>query len=69
MKLQIENPLPLLALREPAVFPGQVVPLFVGREKSVRAIEEAQKQGKLIMLAAQKDARTSNPTQNDIFEI
>ena len=49
MKLQIENPLPLLALREPAVFPGQVVPLFVGREKSVRAIEEAQKQGKLII--------------------
>lgn len=69
MKLKIENPLPLLALREPAVFPLQVVPLFVGREKSVKAIEESQKQGKLIMLSAQKDARTSSPTADDIFEI
>jgi len=68
MKLPIENPVPLLALRELVVFPQQVVPLFVGREKSVRAIEESQREGKLIMLAAQKDARTSNPHQNDIFE-
>lgn len=60
---------PLLALRELVVFPQQVVPLFVGREKSVRAIEESQKENKLIMLAAQKDARTTNPGQKDIFEI
>lgn len=60
---------PLLALRELVVFPQQVVPLFVGREKSVRAIEESQKENKLIMLSAQKDARTSNPGQKDIFEI
>jgi ATP-dependent Lon protease len=69
MKGSLVNPIPLLALRELVVFPQQVVPLFVGREKSVRAIEEAQKEGKYIMLAAQKDARTSNPGQKDIYTI
>lgn len=69
MKSGIVNPVPLLALRELVVFPQQVVPLFVGREKSVRAIEESQKENKYIMLAAQKDARTSNPTEKDIYSI
>jgi len=69
MKSQLINPVPLLALRELVVFPQQVVPLFVGREKSVRAIEESQKENKYIMLAAQKDARTSNPQQKDIYTI
>jgi ATP-dependent Lon protease len=69
MKSGIINPVPLLALRELVVFPQQVVPLFVGREKSVRAIEESQKEGKYIMLAAQKDARTGNPGQKDIYTI
>jgi ATP-dependent Lon protease len=69
MKPTLVNPVPLLALRELVVFPTQVVPLFVGREKSVRAIEEAQKENKLIMLAAQKDARTTNPQQKDIYSI
>ena len=69
MKPVVDNPVPLLALRELVVFPQQVVPLFVGREKSVRAIEESQKQNKYIMLAAQKDARTSNPGEKDIFTV
>ncbi len=69
MKPSLINPVPLLALRELVVFPQQVVPLFVGREKSVRAIEESQKENKYIMLAAQKDARTSNPGQDDIYSI
>ncbi len=68
MKSEDKNSVPLLALRELVVFPQQVVPLFVGREKSVRAIEESQKENKLIMLAAQKDARTSNPGPKDIYE-
>ena len=63
------NPVPLLALRELVVFPQQVVPLFVGREKSVKAIEESQRENKYIMLAAQKDARTSNPGQKDIYTV
>ncbi len=64
-----DNKVPLLALRELVVFPQQVVPLFVGREKSVRALEESQKENKLIMLAAQKDAKTNNPSENDIYHI
>lgn len=68
-KPSLINPVPLLALRELVVFPQQVVPLFVGREKSVKAIEESQKENKYIMLAAQKDARTSNPGQKDIYTI
>ncbi|MBX7139334.1 MAG: endopeptidase La [Oligoflexia bacterium] len=69
MKPSLINPVPLLALRELVVFPQQVVPLFVGREKSVRAIEESQKENKYIMLAAQRDARTSNPNPDDIYSI
>lgn len=69
MKSPVNNPVPLLALRELVVFPQQVVPLFVGREKSVRAIEESQKENKYIMLAAQKDARTSNPGEKDIYQV
>src|SRR6188768_3271014 len=68
-KPTLVNPVPLLALRELVVFPQQVVPLFVGREKSVKAIEESQRENKYIMLAAQKDARTSNPGQKDIYPI
>lgn len=69
MKSSIINPVPLLALRELVVFPQQVVPLFVGREKSVKAIEESQRENKYILLAAQKDARTTNPGQKDIYTI
>jgi ATP-dependent Lon protease len=69
MKASFTNPVPLLALRELVVFPQQVVPLFVGREKSVRAIEESQKEGNYIMLVAQKDARTSNPSEKDIYSV
>ena len=63
------NPVPLLALRDIIIFPQMVVPLFVGREKSVRALEEAERQKKPIMLAAQKDAKTHHPGPDDIFEV
>jgi len=66
---EIENPVPLLALRDIIIFPQMVVPLFVGREKSVRALEEAEKQKKPIMLAAQRDAKTHHPGPDDIFEV
>ena len=69
MNDKTKNPVPLLALKELVVFPQQVVPLFVGREKSVKAIEQAQKENKLIMLATQKDARVGNPTPDDIYPI
>jgi len=67
---KVDNPIPLLALRDIVIFPQMVVPLFVGREKSVRALEEAEKRDdKRIMLAAQKDAKTHHPGAADIFEV
>src|SRR5262245_30626587 len=59
--------LPLLPLRDILVFPHMVVPLFVGREKSINALEEAMKHEKEILLAAQKKAKTNDPTPEDIF--
>ncbi len=58
---------PLLPLRDIIVFPHMVVPLFVGREKSINALEEAMSHDKEILLAAQKKAKTNDPTPDDIF--
>src|SRR5438046_2807679 len=60
---------PLLPLRDIIVFPHMVVPLFVGREKSIAALEEAMSHDKDILLAAQKKAKTNEPAPDDIFEI
>ncbi|HEX6174515.1 MAG TPA: endopeptidase La [Candidatus Binatia bacterium] len=60
---------PLLPLRDIIVFPHMVVPLFVGRQRSIRALEEAtQKQGP-IFLSSQKDAKTNEPAEDDIYKI
>jgi len=61
--------LPLLPLRDVVVFPGMVVPLFVGRERSVKALEAAMKGDKLIFLVSQKDAQQTNPQPEDIFHV
>ncbi len=53
---------PLLPLRDIIVFPHMVVPLFVGRQRSIRALEEAMNKQKFILLAAQKEAKTNDPT-------
>ncbi len=59
----------LLPLRDIIVFPHMVVPLFVGREKSIRALEDAMAANKQIVLAAQKKAQNNNPEDKDIFPI
>ncbi|MEM6960400.1 MAG: endopeptidase La [Myxococcota bacterium] len=59
--------IPLLPLRDIIVFPHMVVPLFVGRERSIAALEEAMSQEKEILLAAQKKAKTNDPSPDDIF--
>ena len=61
--------LPLLPLRDIIVFPHMVVPLFVGREKSIAALEEAQAADKQVLLAAQKKAKTNEPAPEDIFGV
>ena len=62
--------LPILPLRDIVVFPHQPVPLFVGREKSVRALEEAMKtEGKQILLATQKDKDDDDPVADGIYGV
>ncbi len=61
--------LPLLPLRDVVVFPHMVIPLFVGRPRSIRALEVAMEAGKSIMLVAQKSAGKDDPTPEDIYEI
>src|SRR5438552_18955284 len=61
--------LPLLPLRDIIVFPHMVVPLFVGREKSINALEQAMNADKEIVLSAQKKAKTNDPTPEDIFAV
>ena len=60
---------PLLPLRDVVVFPYMIVPLFVGREKSINALESAMKQENEIFLVAQKSAQKDEPTEQDIYEI
>lgn len=61
--------LPLLPLRDIVVFPHMVAPLFVGRDRSIKAVETAIKTEKLIFLASQKNAQQTNPEASDIFSI
>ena len=61
--------LPLLPLRDIIVFPHMVVPLFVGRQKSIKALEESVASDKLIFLATQRDAKVNEPIANDIYSM
>lgn len=61
--------IPVLPLRDVVVFPYMIVPLFVGRERSVSALESAMKMDKGIFLAAQKNAQKDEPTEDDIYPI
>ena len=60
---------PLLPLRDVIIFPHMVVPLFVGREKSIAALEEASKNNNELFLTTQKDASILNPDKDDIYEV
>ena len=60
---------PLLPLRDVVVFPHMVIPLFVGRPKSIKALESAMEAGKQIMLVAQKTAAKDEPKPEDLFEM
>jgi ATP-dependent Lon protease len=60
---------PLLPLRELIVFPHEIYAILVGRQKSIKALEAAEAQKKPILLAAQKDARVSDPGPDDIYPV
>ena len=67
--MQETKTLPVLPLRDIVVFPHMVVPLFVGRDKSVRALEEVMKNDKQILLATQKNSSDDDPAPGAIFDI
>lgn len=60
---------PLLPLRDVVVYPHMVIPLFVGREKSIEALEAATKSNKQILLVTQKEATNDDPSQDDIYGV
>ncbi len=60
---------PVLPLRDIVVFPHMIVPLFVGREKSIRALEEVMRQDKQILLLTQREAGDDDPKATDMFEV
>src|SRR3972149_4506702 len=61
--------IPLLPLRDVVVFPHMVIPLFVGRPKSIKALETAMESGKSIVLVAQKSAAKDDPSPEDLYRI
>ncbi|EAW32062.1 Lon protease [marine gamma proteobacterium HTCC2143] len=61
--------LPLLPLRDVVVYPHMVIPLFVGRERSIQALEEAMASDKQILLVAQKNASVDDPGEDDIYQV
>jgi len=64
-----EGVLPVLPLRDIVVFPHMIVPLFVGREKSVSALDEVMQSGKKVLLLAQKDADKDDPETKDLYQV
>lgn len=64
--IEIPSQLPLLALRNTVLFPGVVIPITVGRDKSIKAVQEAYQTNKLIGVVAQKDSNVEDPTQADL---
>ena len=67
MDMDVTYTKPLLPLRDIVIFPSIVVPLFVGREKSIKALQEAMKTDKSIILVAQKNSETDEPADKDLF--
>ena len=68
-EIQLPEELPLLPVRDVVVFPYMILPLFVGRDSSIRAVNEALKGDRLIFLSTQKEIRDDNPNPDRIFEV
>src|SRR5438105_11803610 len=68
-RVHLPGKLPLLPVRDIVVFPHMVLPLAVGREKSIKALEEAMGAHHMVFLAAQKSVQTEDPQKDDIFPI
>src|SRR3984893_835661 len=68
-ELQIPNDLPVLPLRDIVIYPFMIVPLFVSREKSIRAVDEALGEHRMILLTCQKDLDKEEPQQDDLYGV
>ena len=69
MTLELAESYPVLPLRDIVVFPHMIVPLFVGRDKSVRALEQVMEQDKQILLSSQRDPTEDDPSQEGIYNV
>ena len=69
MTFELADSYPVLPLRDIVVFPHMIVPLFVGRDKSVRALEQVMNQDKQILLSSQRDPAEDDPSQDGIYDI
>jgi ATP-dependent Lon protease len=67
--MQIPSVLPALPLRDIVIYPFMIVPLFVSRDKSIKAVEEALKDNRMIVLVSQKDVNKEDPGQEDLYEV
>ncbi|HEX6123827.1 MAG TPA: endopeptidase La [Pyrinomonadaceae bacterium] len=67
--MQIPSELPALPLRDIVIYPFMIVPLFVSRDKSIKAVEEALKENRMIVLVSQKDVNKEDPQQQDLYEV
>ena len=65
--MEVKVNLPLLPLRDIVLYPGMIIPLFVGRDKSISALNEVMKKDKKIILITQKNAEVDDPKKNDVF--
>src|SRR6187397_2965595 len=68
-QLQIPEELPLLPLRDIVIYPFMIVPLFVSREKSIRAVDEALGEHRMIVLVSQKDLDKEEPMADDLYAV
>src|SRR5213083_617770 len=68
-QLQIPGDLPVLPLRDIVIYPFMIVPLFVSREKSIRAVDEALGENRMILLASQRDLDKEEPTADDLYKV
>src|ERR1700750_13510 len=66
---EVPETLPMLPVRDIVVFPYMILPLYVGRESSIRAVEESLSKNRLIFLASQKEITEENPTENTIYRV
>ena len=67
--VEVPQTLPMLPVRDIVVFPYMIIPLFVGRESSIRSVEDALSKNRLIFLASQKDIAEENPTPESIYKV